>query len=260
MAKISKVLLKVENGIAYVTLNNPEKSNALDQEVKEGIAKAFREIRHDLDVRAVVVSANGKHFCGGGDIKSMEGMNTIDGRDRMRKNADWLLEIINLEKPIIAAVNGAAAGAGLSIALACDFIVAADNSKFISSFINIGLVSDNAALYFLPRRVGLSKAKQISFSGKPVRAEEALKIGLVDKVVPSEELQSAAKEIAEEFVDKPTYTLGLTKKLANISYETDIISFLDKETSYQSIIFQTDDHKNAVKSFLNKEPIVFKGK
>ena len=128
---MDKVLCNIEDGIAYVTLNYPEKANALILEVKETIANIFRGLRFDHSVRAVIISANGKHFCAGGDIKSMEGIDTVHGRDRMRKSGDWIKEIANLEKPIIAAVNGVAAGAGLSIALACDFIIASDNSKFI---------------------------------------------------------------------------------------------------------------------------------
>lgn len=258
---MENVLLNIEKNVAYVTLNRPDKGNAFLTEVKTDMTKIFRDIRGDYSVRAVVITGNGKNFSAGGDIGTMgDKQNCIQGRDRMRLAVDWLKELVNLEKPTIAAVNGAAAGGGLSLALACDFIIAADNAKFISSFINIGLVSDMAALYFLPRRVGQAKAKQIAYLGKPVRAEEAFNMGLVEKVVPLDELQAAAKAMAEEYAARPTYTLGMTKKLANCSFEMDFNLFLDMEVNYQAVAFQTEDHKNAVKSFLEKQSPTFEGK
>lgn len=258
---MESVLLSIENGIAYITLNRPDKGNAFLPEVKAELTQILRSIRGDYSVRAVIVSANGRIFSAGGDLGSMgDKQNCVQGRDRMRLAMDWLKELINLEKPTIAAVNGAASGSGLSLALACDFIIAAEPAKFISSFINIGLVSDMASLYFLPRRVGLAKAKQIAFSGKPVLSAEALKIGLADKVVPLDELQAEAKAMAGEYAAMPTYSIGMTKKLANCSFEMDIDSFLDMEVNYQAVAFQTEDHKNAVKAFFDKEPAVFEGK
>ena len=258
---MESVLLNIDDGIAYITLNRPDKGNAFFPEVKAELTQILCDVRYDYSVRAVIISANGKIFCAGGDLGSMgDKQDCVQGRDRVRFATDWLKELVNMEKPTIAAVNGAAAGAGLSLALACDFIIAAEPSKFISSFINIGLVPDMASLYFLPRRVGLAKAKQIAFSGKPVLSEEALKIGLVDKVVPLDELQVAAKTMAKEYAIMPTYSIGMTKKLANISFEMDINSFLDLEVNYQAVAFQTEDHKKAVKAFFDKKPAIFEGK
>lgn len=258
---MDNVLYKFENNVAYITLNRPDKGNAFLPEIKTDLTQILRDIRGDYSVRAVVITSNGKIFSAGGDMSSMgDKQNCLQGRDRMRLAVDWLKELVNLEKPTIAAVNGAAAGGGLSLALACDFIIAAENAKFISSFINIGLVSDMASMYFLPRRVGQAKAKQIGFSGKPVNAAEALNIGLVDKVVSLEELPDAAKQMAEEYASKPTYSIGMTKKLINCSFEMDFNTFLDMEVNYQAVAFQTDDHKNAVKAFFNKENATFEGK
>ncbi|WP_073051205.1 enoyl-CoA hydratase/isomerase family protein [Dethiosulfatibacter aminovorans] len=251
--------MNIKNEIAYIVLNNPEKGNVLTQEVKNEIRDTFMKIKYDYKIRVIIISGNGKHFCVGGDVKTMKGINSIQARDRMRKNGEWIKEVANIEKPVISAVHGAAAGAGLGIALASDFIVAAEDAKFVSSFINIGLVSDMSVLYFLPRRVGLANAKRISYSGKPVLAEDAFKIGMIDQVVCKGDLMKEAEKMAREFLDKPTYVLGMTKKLANESFETNFNEFLEKEIYYQTVAFQTEDHKNSLDSFINKKESKFKG-
>lgn len=258
---MDSVLCEIKNGVAYVTLNQPERGNAFSPEIKAGLTGILRELRGDYSVRAIVFTGAGKLFSAGGDISSMgDRQNCLEGRDRMRLAVDWLKELVNIEKPTIAAVNGAAAGGGLSLALACDFIVSAESAKFISSFGNIGLVADMASMYFLPRRVGMAKAKEIALWGTPMAAAEAKEIGLVDMVVPLERLLPSVKEMAEALAKRPTYAVGMTKKMINASFETDFNTFLDMEVNYQAVAFQTEDHKNAVHAFLEKKAPQFIGK
>ncbi len=258
---MSSILYRKENNVGYITLNEPERSNAMSTIIKRELTTILREVRGDYSVRALVIEANGKNFCAGGDIATMGDKQAHnDGRERMRMAVDWLKELANLEKPTIAAVNGAAAGGGLSLALACDFIVAADNAKFCCSFINISLVADMGSLYFLPRRVGMPAAKNLAYTGRNVEAEEALKLGLADQVVSLSELKTAAKEIAEKLAIGPTYSIGMTKTLINKSFETDFNTFADMEINFQAAAFHTIDHHAAVRAFFEKRKPEFIGK
>ena len=251
---------KVENAVAYITLNIPEKLNAMRSEMKNELTDLLRQIRGDYSIRALVITGAGRAFCAGGDVSSMgDKLKNNDGRDRMRLGCDWIKELVTLEKPVVAAVNGYAFGAGLSIALACDFIVASEKASFQSSFVNIGLVPDTAHVWALPKRIGLGKAKEMTYTGRTVKAAEALEIGLVDKVVAPEELMNAAKELAEQLANGPTYTIGLIKTLFRSAYNTSFQDYLDTEVNLQAAAFHTQDHVMAVKAFLAKEDKVFTG-
>lgn len=258
---MSSVLYRFENNVGYITLNEPKRSNALSNSIKQELTAILREVRGDYSVRALVIEAEGKNFCAGGDIATMGDKQTHnDGRERMRMAVDWLKELVSIEKPTIAAVNGAAAGGGLSLALACDFIIAADNAKFCCSFINISLVADMGSLYFLPRRVGMATAKNLAYTGRNVDGQEALEIGLADKVVASGDLKTATQEMAEKLAAGPTYSIGMTKTLINKSFETEFNTFADMEINFQAAAFHTVDHHAAVKAFFEKKPPIFIGK
>lgn len=241
------------NGVGYITLNIPEKLNAMRLEMKTELVELLRTIRGDYSVRALVITGEGRAFCAGGDVSSMgDKQKNNEGRDRMRLGCDWIKELVTLEKPVIAAVNGYAFGAGLSVALACDFIIASEKSSFQSSFVNIGLVPDTAHVWALPKRIGVGKAKEMTYTGRTVRAAEALEIGLVDKVVPPEQLMDEARAMAEQLAQGPTYVIGLIKTQFRSAYNTSFQEYLDTEVNLQAAAFHTQDHVMAVKAFLEK--------
>ena len=257
---MSTILYEVENNVGYITLNIPDKLNALRSEMKEELVELLRRIRGDHSVRALVITGAGRAFCAGGDVSAMgDKMKLNDGRDRMRLGCDWARELMQIEKPVIAAVNGYAFGAGLSIALASDIILCSEKGSFACSFIGIGLVPDSSCGWNLPKRIGIGKAKEMAFTGRTVKADEALAIGLADRILPPDELMSAARELAEKIASGPSYSIGLTKQLLNRSYENSLNDFLDIEVGYQAAAYQTGDHKMAVRAFLNKEEKHFEG-
>ena len=258
---MNQVLLTIENGVARISLNNAERGNSLSPELKEELTAILRSLKSDTSVRAVVLTGEGRFFSAGGDIKAMKVYySTVDRRDRVERASEWLKELVTLEKPVIAAVNGAAAGAGLSMALACDFIIAADDAKLICSFGNMSLVPDMGGMYFLTRRLGIAKAKMLAMTSRRVKAPEALEIGLADMVVPKEELIAEATKLAEQLAARPTYALGLTKRLANMSFDLDFNTYLELEANYQTIAFQTADHAGAVDSFIEKQTPQYTGR
>ena len=257
---MENILYSIENNVGYITLNLPDKANALLTDVKKELTGILYEVKNDPNVRALVITGAGKNFCAGGDLSTMGNKQTaIQGRERMRFSYEWFRELFFMEKPTIAAVNGAASGAGFGLALACDMIIASDKAKFISGAIKLGIIIDMASLYLLPRRVSMGKAKQIAYTGRPVLADEAQRIGLVDVVVPAEQLLDEAKKTAEEFAKGATYAMGLTKNIINRSFETDVNTILDFESAYQAIAFLTEDHQIALKAFFEKTTPNFGG-
>lgn len=258
---MAMVEYKVENSVGYITLNVPEKLNALVAQMKAELLDILREVRSDPNVRAVVITGAGRAFCAGGDLSTMgDKQKNNEGRDRMRLGCDWVKEFIALEKPVIAAVNGYAFGAGMSIALLSDFIVCSEKASFQASFVNVGLAPDSAHVWALPKRVGLGKAKELTYFAPVVKAPEALEIGLADKVVAPEELMDTVKEMAEKLANGPTYVIGLIKTMFRSAYNTSYVDFLETEANLQAAAFHTQDHVMAVKAFLNKEEKVFTGK
>lgn len=247
--------------VAVITLNNPKQANALVQEIKEGLADIFTRIQFDPTVRSVMICSNGKHFSAGGDLSSMRSQSSCpDGRDRMRGASAWVKALYALEKPVVAAVQGCAYGAGFSLALASDFIVAEKGARFCCSFINVGLVPDLGSLYFLPRRIGLGKAKDLVYNGRVLTADEAERWGVADYVTDKEQLYDTAMELAEKLAERPTYAIGMMKKLTQFSYHTTLDAYLELENNMQAIAFQTEDHKQLVKQFFDKTPATLTGR
>jgi len=258
---MENIIYKLESGIGYIILNIPEKANAMTAELKEDLYEILRKVRNDVSVRAIVITGKGHAFCAGGDLSTMGNkQSAVQGRERMKCAADWVKELANMEKPTIACVNGAAFGGGLSLALACDFIFASETAKFSCSFVKVGLVADTGALYFLPRRVGMAQAKHLVITGEILSAAEGQKIGLVDKVLPPEELEQYTNEFAQKLAKSATYAIGMNKKILNQSFELNLTTLLDMEATYQAVAFQTSDHKNAVKAFFGDVDNEFIGK
>ncbi len=242
-----------------VTINRPERRNAFDLEVREQLAEAIFEARDDDAIKAVVIAGAGGVFCAGGDLKALsEGKRPIyKDRDRIRRLHLWFQELVNLEKPVIAAVEGAAFGAGFNLALACDFILGTPSTRFCAVFTRIGLVPDLGGFFLLPRIVGLQKAKELVFTAREVDAQEALDLGILYSIVPSENLLNQALALAERFHPASTEAIGLSKNILNRSFNLDQATLAELESHAQAIAIHTQYHDDAVARFLNKQPLGF---
>ncbi|MEX2238416.1 MAG: enoyl-CoA hydratase-related protein [Dehalococcoidia bacterium] len=258
------VLYDLRDGVATLTLNRPEVLNALTEELLDDLAGILEAARGDNSVRALILTGAGRAFCAGQDLESIRGAYNGGRPDFQALLQDHhhraLRAIRALEKPVIAAVNGVAAGAGMSFACACDLRVASNKARFTTAFTKIGLVPDGAMTYSLPRLVGLSKATELCLLSEMVSAEEALSIGLVNRVVPADDLLSAAGDLAGELAKGPTRAYGLTKKLLEAAMSREFDDLLSVEAKYQVEAGATEDHGNAVAAFLNKQPPVFQGR
>ena len=263
MADFKAIELKLENQVAWITLNRPEARNALNDDMREELFAVFADAQTNPDIRALVLTGAGQGFCTGADISRRGDGPTGPGAARMimRARSQRLIRSIwELEKPIVAAVNGVAAGLGAHLAFACDLIIAAAGTRFIEVFVRRGLMVDAGGAYLLPRLIGLSKAKELVFFGEDLPAEEALRIGLVNKVVPAESLQAAAREWAEKLAQGPTFAIGMSKRLLNRSLESDLETSLDEEGMAVSIVSQSEDTKEGLMAFAEKRKPVFKGR
>jgi 2-(1,2-epoxy-1,2-dihydrophenyl)acetyl-CoA isomerase len=254
------VITQMKNGVAVITLNEPQSLNALSTDIVEGLSNTIQAIKHDANVRAVILTGNGKAFSAGGDIKSFSSVSSAAvGRNYMLKMGGFIKDLVQMEKPVIAAVNGYAVGAGFSIALACDIVLAAKKAKFAMGFHKVGLVPDLGGLYHLPRVVGMARAKELAFSDRTLTAEEAKEYGICLEVVEDDQLLTRAFEMAESFASSSTIAIGLAKSLLNHSIDSSLEDFLMEEAMAQGIAFTTEDHKEGVRAFLEKTKPVFTG-
>lgn len=262
MMKTYEMLICEKNqGIAKLILNSPETRNALSRLMQGELIEALEDIAQDNNVRAVVITGTGKSFCAGGDIKNMVGQNGVFlNREFLMKHHQWLSLIVEMEKPVISAVNGFAIGAGLSMAMAGDIILASESAKFGLAFVKLGLVPDLGGLFFLPRLIGLAKAKELTFTGDVFSAQDAERLGLINHVVPDEKLQEIALEFALRLANGPTKGIGLAKKLLNRSFETDFHSMLELESFVQTSLKESDDFHEGTRAFLEKRSPLFQGK
>jgi 2-(1,2-epoxy-1,2-dihydrophenyl)acetyl-CoA isomerase len=242
---------------AVLTMNRPQARNALDLSMREAFAGAVAEVRDDPAVRAVVLTGAGGHFCAGGDVKAIAeggqgGRDIYEGRERILRIHRWFDELVDLEKPVIAAVDGVAFGAGLSIALAADFVIASPRAKFCAVFARLGYVPDMGAMYMLPRAIGLARAKDLVFSARVVEAQEALELGLVQQVCTGDLLQSAL-DFAQRFAHAPTEAIGLAKGVMNHAFESERRSVYAQEAMAQAMARESAFHQEAVRRFVAKE-------
>jgi 2-(1,2-epoxy-1,2-dihydrophenyl)acetyl-CoA isomerase len=268
-AMSQELIESIEDGVATLTLNRPEARNALTREMMTGLADALPRLAADPAVRVVVVTGAGRAFCSGGDVKGFARRAAGDGADqpsfdqkvtdlRMRMEAvRWLHE---MPKPTLAVIPGPAAGAGLSIALACDLRIAADDARLTTAFAKVGLSGDFGGSYFLSTLVGASRARELYFTARLVGAEEALRIGLVDRVAPFEALARAAAEFARELAALPTVAVGYMKRNLNVAQHGSLADTLDAEAIHMVRTFETHDHKGAARAFVEKRPPSFEGR
>jgi 2-(1,2-epoxy-1,2-dihydrophenyl)acetyl-CoA isomerase len=237
---VSELRIDREGAVAIVTLDRPAKRNALSDSLRAELACAVRAVADDASVRAVILTGAGGSFCSGGDLEELAALSAENDlalltRRRLAAMHRWILELAEMEKPVIAAVDGAAYGAGLSLALAADFIVASPRARFCAPFAKIGLVPDAGAMYLLPRRVGLARAKQLVFTARVVDAEEALRIGLADE--QAEDVVAAAKCAAATFIGHPA--CGIAKRLMNRAFESSFEEALQGESFAQAVCRST---------------------
>ncbi|MGP9788797.1 enoyl-CoA hydratase/isomerase family protein [Roseinatronobacter sp. NSM] len=250
---------EIRGAIAVIRLNRPEVRNAINDQMRQELVNAFEWADTTPQIRAVILTGAGKGFCSGGDIGGMrERLNapqdevSFNGWMRQKKTHRGVAVIHGCTKPVIAAMNGAAFGLGLDMAMACDFIIAADGAKMSMSFLKRGLVSDGGGMYFLPRRVGLSRAKELILSGRVVQAEEAVSIGLVDRVCSGETLLDAACAWAEELTQGSPAAVALTKAILDKTFESSDEDIFALGRQAQAICYSTKEHRASVESFLRK--------
>ena len=252
---------KDSEGILTIKINRPDKMNAMNVKTAGEICAVMTEAEYDSTAKVVVVTGAGRAFCAGGDIDEMPRDCTPDVvHEWIEPSRKLALQALNMAKPIICAVNGYALGAGFSLALLGDLIIASEKARFGPVFINVALTPDTGTAYLLPRMVGLRKAKELAFSGEIIDAREAEQIGLVNKVVSAETFEEEVERLARKIAKGPTWAIGLTKKLLNKSYETDLPSLLELEIHCLAQVMMSEDFKEGVNAFLEKREAKFKGR
>lgn len=255
------ILLKIENQIATITLNRPEVFNSFNREMALLLQKTLDECEVNKDVRAIVLTGNGKAFCAGQDLKEVTNPELNPGFKKILEEHynPIITRIRHIEKPIIAAVNGVAAGAGANIALACDVVMAHENVSFIQAFSLIGLIPDSAGTFFLPRLIGFQKASALAMLGDKISAQEAERLGMIYKYVPLEEFEDSVQKIAVKMANMPTKALGLIKQSLNASLTNNLEQQLALESKNQIEAASTDDYAEGVTAFIEKRKPNFKG-
>ncbi len=260
MNEFEFIKLEKVNGIATITLNRPEVYNAFNDGLTYDLQNAFKLIKKDDEVRVVVITGEGKAFCSGQDLKAASADPDRSFSDSLHKRYNPVIRAIrNLEKPVICRLNGVAAGAGCSLALACDLIIAAENAMLIEVFVNIGLVMDSGSSYFLPRVVGSAKAFELATMGTRLSAKEALGLGIVNRAVPMEELDAAVKVYTDYYANAPTKAIGMMKRMLNKSQNATLEEMLEYEAWCQDIAGGTYDYKEGTAAFLEKRKPNFRG-
>lgn len=262
MSDEQTVLYSVDAGVATITLNRPERRNAVTAEMLQVLRARFEAAGEDERVRAVLVTGAGKGFCAGQDLSIFGGIPEPEAvRDTVLNYYRPLIEsICTLEKPVIAAINGAAAGAGASIALACDLRIMADDATLVLAFSNIGLVPDAGASWFLTRLIGYSRAYEIAISGERIPAYRCAELGLANRVTVADTLLVDAQQWAQQLAQRPTIALGLTKRVMYQATMQDLASILVAEAELQAQATTTADHREGVIAFVEKRPPVFTGR
>ena len=261
MPPYQTLLYVVQDGILTVTMNRPEVYNALNEQMKKELNDAFREAEKDPAVRCIVLSGGGeKAFCSGQDLKEHAGLKR-SLKESLEKSYNPLIrKMRSIEKPVIGMINGVAAGAGCSIALACDIRVMSATAKLTEVFVRIGLVPDSGSHWFLPRLTGMARAFEYAATGRDIPADEALQSGLVNKVAPPDALEAVTMEWAGRLAKAPTRAIGLIKRTLNKAMNLDLETLLDYEAYIQQTASETEDHKEGVTAFLEKRPAQFHGR
>jgi len=254
----------VDSGVAVLTLNRPDKFNSFNTEMHRELREALKEVRTNDEIRCLLITGNGRAFCAGqdlGDRSVAVGEEAPDLGDSVEKNYNPLIRTItSLELPVIAAVNGVAAGAGSSLALAADIVLAARSASFIQAFCKIGVIPDSGSTWILPRLVGMARAKGLALLGDKLSAEKAEEWGLIWQCVDDDQLQAQSLAMAKQLATQPTKGLSLIKRALKASTANSLDEQLELEKEYMRIAGRTDDYREGVAAFMEKRPAEFKGK
>lgn len=259
------LLTQLENGVFTITLNRPDKLNAVTELLLTELLQAFTEAESESTVRVIILTGAGRGFCAGQDLAAAveSGAGGADfsySQHLIKTYNPLILKMRSLPKPILAAVNGVAAGAGMSLALACDLRLAAESASFLQAFVKVGLVPDSGSTWLLPRLVGSARALELMLSGRRVTAQEALALGMVNQVVPDSDFTAATARYATELANGPTLTLGLIKQSAEFALTSTLEQSLFKEAELQDIAGRTADHMEGISAFLQKRPAQYSGR
>ena len=262
---MSDLLETREDGVAILTFNRPDRANALSSELVLALRKRLLEIATDADVGAVVITGAGKAFCAGGDVRAMAESGRFDGAEEiviadLRARMEVARLLHEIPKPTIAMVNGPAAGAGMAMALACDLRFAGRAARFVTAFAKIGFSGDFGGSYFLSRLVGTAKARELYFTSEPVHADEALALGMVNRVHADDMLREATIDFARELARGPRIAFGLIKQNMNLAETAELSTFLDAEARRMVRSARTEDHREGSRAFIEKRRPVFKGR
>ncbi|WP_027125820.1 enoyl-CoA hydratase-related protein [Gelidibacter mesophilus] len=259
---MNSILLEIKNSVAYITLNRPEVFNSFNREMALRLQDTLDACEKSDEVRAIVLTGNGKAFCAGQDLKEVTSPELNPGFKKILEEHynPIITRIRSIKKPIIGAINGVAAGAGANIALACDIVVAHEKVSFIQAFSLIGLVPDSAGTFFLPRLIGFQKALALAMLGDKVSAEEAEKMGMLYKVLPLETFEEDVNQLALKLANMPTKALGMIKELFNQSMTNDLEAQLALESKFQIEAAQTEDYAEGVAAFVEKRKPNFIGR
>lgn len=249
----------VENGVAWVRLNRPESMNAVNEPLRRALAEAVRQAERDAAVRAVVVIGEGRAFCAGADVREFQ--DRTSAVDAISGDYETLLtRLRTMPKPTIAALNGVAAGIGASVAFACDLRYAVPQASFMEAFVKIGLTVDGGATWLLPRLIGTGKALEMFYTGDPLGAEEAARLGLVNRLIEPDELEARVRELAERLAGGPALALGAIKRSVNFAAGASLEEAIEFEFHLQGVIFESEDSREGVSAFLEKRPASFQGR
>ena len=259
-ASPSTVLVGRESGVLTLTLNRPEKLNPLTEGLLDELFAGLVQARDDDGIRAVVLTGAGRGFSAGADLRVSLGNPNRDVRRTLQNHYAPVITLMReIEKPVVAAVNGVAAGAGMSLALAADMRIACESASFIQAFVRIGLVPDAGATFFLPRLIGMAQAMELAMLGETVSSADALRLGMVNRVVPDAELPAAAAELAGRLARGPR-SLGLIKRALHLSMTSDLASQLRHEEDLQGLAIASEDSREGVRAFMEKRPTQFTGR
>lgn len=257
---MSSVLIEIKNSIAIITLNRPDKFNSFNREMALLLQKILDDCAADKNIRCIYLTGSGKAFCAGQDISELVGENPPGFESILAEHYNPIVKRLrNIQKPIVCAVNGVAAGAGANIALACDVVVASESASFIQAFSKIGLIPDSGGTFTLPRLIGFARASALMMLGDKVSAIEAEKMGMIYKVFPVENFAADSLQLATVLSMMPTRGLALTKMALNASAQNNLEEQLNLEDTLQNEAAHTHDYEEGIKAFIEKRPALFKG-